>query len=137
MRERSRFERELSHLGFPGLREFDAIPTPSDIDEAAAQPPFAKDVRNRLLRFLSAAELTKAVASNKAFHPKGSGIPLATVGKRLEQYVYRAAIEQAMAGAGAEAVITEMTHQFQQKVYAEPGHHDGVAGEGTLDALGF
>jgi hypothetical protein len=120
---------------------------PADsIDEAAAQYLFPQTVRDRVEPLLDAAAARTASAWNAARHPKASGVSAAALLTRLERYVNRPAIENAMqktAGlkdlsGDAGIVIAMMAHQFQQKIYTSTkSYHAGQIGEGTLDALGF
>jgi hypothetical protein len=119
---------------------------PADtIDEAAAQPAFPKPVRDRIGPLLNAKLTGEASKWNAANHPGRSGIDSASLRARLEYYLNFTAIQQAMRDSAElkslagnpDAVVAIAAHQFQQKIYASPGGHDGKIGEGTLDALGF
>jgi hypothetical protein len=133
------FEEEWKDLG------------PAEIaDEAIAQPPFSARVRARIEPLLDAAKVGAAATWNGKRHPTLSGVPAAALLARLERYVDRAGVEQAMRQNGAlaalasdqNAVLAVLAHQFQHKIYAAPvtkgtDPRDGKIGEGTLDALGF
>ena len=115
------------------------------IDEIAAQPAFPSAVRDRVGPLLDARRTREASAWNSVRHPGKSGIDTGTLQTRFDQYLNRAAIEQAMR-ASAElkdladdprAVLAVVANQFQQKIYASAKQQDGKIGEGTLDALGF
>ena len=118
---------------------------PDTVDDLAAQPMFPQAVRDRLGPLLDAKRTAEAVKWNSTWHPGRSGIEIATLCRRVERYLNRPAIEQAMKArtdlealaASADAVLAMMAHQLQQKIFAGADHHDGKVKEGTLDALGF
>lgn len=115
----------------------------TSIDEAASQPYFPATVRDRVERLLDDKQIAAASTWNSMKHPIESGIDTSSLEKRLKSYLNQAAILKAMAGIRSQAVmaiepsaiLAEMAHQFQQKIFARG--HDGKIGEGTLDALGF
>ena len=101
---------------------------------------------------LSPEQSARAVAWNRQRHPAQSGVDPAAIRTRLGQYVNLAGIESAIrfrnqlhpsaapiqAGSPPiDAVFVEAVHQFQAKCFLERSQIDGLAGEATLDSLGF
>jgi hypothetical protein len=111
------------------------------LDKSVAVPEFNKSTSATILRpLLTASASATAIAWNVARHPQISGVSVDEVAAALRSYVDFAAVEEALGatwGNGIDAVFVEAVHQFQCKVFADPGDHDGRAGEASLDALGF
>ncbi|HET9315006.1 MAG TPA: hypothetical protein VFQ51_05425, partial [Vicinamibacteria bacterium] len=115
-----------------------ALQPASTIDAKAAEPPFADALRKRQFPLLDAAALKTAVSFNAARHPKVSEIEPITLCDRLEVYVDRLGVLNAMpAKPGLPELIAQMAQQFQRKCFREARFHTGKLDEPTLDALGF
>lgn len=137
---------------FEDTRDDKASPAPIPVNTAAAVPPF--DIAERTVvvePLLSPAESASAVAWSTASHPAVSGIAIADINAALGNYVDAAAVQAAILRRNTldpahpidatspltAPVIVECIHQFQRKCYLDPQHHDGKAGESTLDSLGL
>jgi subtilisin family serine protease len=137
----------------PGILEAQAA---NVVDEDAAEPIFTGPVRQPSAPLPDATALKKASQWNQKMHPKESGISLAELRARLEQYIDRPAlndlVRQANAGAppppyGSDeaTIVTLLAEQFQRKTCRmptvgeiwQPPTMDGRVAEDTLDALGF
>ncbi|MGO4441011.1 hypothetical protein [Rhizobium sp. RAF56] len=112
-------------------------------DSTVAVPPFSGDERRVVMPLLTLNDNGAALFWNQQKHPSASGVSLAGISFALGPYVDFAAVKAAFEGANGagsatdERVLVEAIHQFQSKVYADPGHRDGCCGESTLDNLGL
>ncbi|WP_095081687.1 hypothetical protein [Mesorhizobium sophorae] len=113
-------------------------------DPTVAILPFSSDERRAVVApLLTLNDNDAALLWNQQKHPSASGISLARLSSALGPYVdfsaVKAALEAANGAASAtdERVLVEAIHQFQSKVYADPGQCDGHCGESTLDNLGL
>ena len=135
--ERRTLERELEDLGV----DEETGSSTTLIDELAAEPIFSDPVRTRIDGVLDASAVAKAAKYNEGQHPKVSGVALADLRRRLEQYIDRRALEAALKKAGADqddgAMTAQLAYQFQRKCFRESVMQTGSIGESTLDALGF
>ncbi|MGH2396678.1 MAG: hypothetical protein ACRDFW_06755 [bacterium] len=126
------------------------------VDADAAEPIFRGLVRKACPPLPDVAALKKASQWNHKMHPKESGISLAELRARLEQYIDRPALDELVRQANAGAVnpsygsdeattVTLLADQFQRKTCRNPTVGEtwmpptmgGMVAEDTLDALGF
>ena len=126
------------------------------VDADAAEPIFTGPVRQPGTPLPDLVTLNKAVEWNQKMHPKESGISLAELRARLEQYIDRRALDDLVGqanvgvptppyGSDEATIVTLLAHQFQQKTGRmptvgeiwKPPTMDGRVAEDTLDALGF
>lgn len=133
------------------LQEFDAPPVIIAPDTFLAVPAFTASKRAVSNKLLTPVQSKAAIRWNADRHARTSGIDAASLLAALQSYVDVTAIETAIATYNAahpraiiapgakpiDAVFVEAIHQFQQKCYRETRQHDGLAGAGVLDSLGF
>jgi hypothetical protein len=130
-------------------------PTAATVDDDAAEPLFSGSVRVPDAPLLAAATLAASSRYNRQQHPAISGITLAELRTRLEQYLDRPALDALIrrSNAGSAApiatddgtIVTLLAHQFQRRTCRTPSVGDvlkactvdGRVAEDTLDALGF
>ncbi|NEW75548.1 hypothetical protein [Streptomyces rhizosphaericus] len=126
-------------------------PSPAT-DASVAVPPFGFFKRLLMpVELLDRDKNATAIRHTQQWHPGASGVDPAHIRSQLAGYVnlsvVRAAIEAhnrdhpaapiALGTPPIDAVFVEAVHQFQAKCYLDPEQADGLAGESTLDSLGF
>lgn len=132
-----------------------ARPAAGTVDADAAEPLFPSSVRMPESPLLAPGTLATSSRFNQQQHGAVSGVTLAELRTRLEQYIDRSALDDLIrrANAGATArigsddatIVTLLAHQFQRKTCRTPtvgdvsraATTDGRVAEDTLDALGF
>ncbi len=133
------------------LQELDTPPSLIAPDTVLAVPAFTASKRSVVTKLLTPVQSKAAIRWNGDRHARMSGVDAASVLAALQCYVDVAAIETAITAYNAahpratialgtkpvDAVFVEAIHQFQQKCYRESRQHDGLAGAGVLDSLGF
>ncbi|MEV7346291.1 hypothetical protein [Streptomyces sp. NPDC093544] len=121
-------------------------------DERAAVPPFNFLKRVPMpVPLLSRTQSAARRTNNQQWHPAVSGVDPEQIRRQLSQYVNLTVVAVAihfynkdhptdpveLGTPPVDAVFVEAVHQFQAKCYLEPDQVDGLAGESTLDSLGF
>lgn len=133
------------------LQEFDAPSVIIAPDTFLAVPVFIASKRAVSNKLLTPTHSKAAIRWNADRHARTSGIDAASILAALQSYVDVTAIETAITAYNSahpraiialgtkpiDAVFVEAIHQFQQKCYRESSQHDGKAGAGVLDSLGF
>lgn len=121
-------------------------------DAATAANPFTA-AKKRALKspVMDAAANAAAITWNARKHPSDSGIDPVDIRSALANYVDLAEVSSAITAfntanpsrqiaagtAPVDAVFVEAIRQFQADIFVEASKADGMAGESTLDSLGF
>lgn len=114
----------------------------SVVDETLRVPPFPDELRRAVLPRLDAEDYSGAegyVRSDLADLLDVSELDEATrvLLEALAPYVDLEALDAAVPGLEGLTRVVEAVHQFQKKVFADTGQHDGWPGPTVLSSLGF